>query len=148
MPRPNGYLLDTNVVVALVRNNDLGSYLDSTYRLTAGIQPFYVSVVLLGEVRALALKFGWAAARQASLVSLLALFTPLDISYEDVLQAYADIDAHSEAHGRTMGKNDLWMAATARAFDLTLLTTDTDFDHLHGAWIDLEWVDPTSKLPP
>ncbi len=145
MPRPNGYLLDTNVVVALVRNNDLGKYLDRTYRLTAGIHSFYVSVVLLGEVRALAQKFGWGPARQASLASLLTLFTPLDISYEDVLQAYADIDAYSEAHGRTMGKNDLWMAATARAFDLTLLTTDTDFDHLQPAWMDREWVDPASK---
>jgi len=61
MPRPNGYLLDTNVLVALVRNNDLGKYLDRTYQLTAGIHAFYVSIVVLGEVRALAQKLGGQA---------------------------------------------------------------------------------------
>jgi predicted nucleic acid-binding protein len=87
MPWPNGYLLDTNVVVALVRNNDLGKYLNTTYRLAAGIHPFYVSVVVLGEARALAQKFGWGPARRASLVRTLALFAALDISSDDVLQA-------------------------------------------------------------
>jgi len=148
MPRPNGYLLDTNVLVALVRNNDLGKYLDRTYQLTSGIHAFYVSVVVLGEARALAQKFGWGPARLASLAGTLALFTPLDISYDEVLQAYADIDAYSEARGHLMGKNDLWIAATARAYDLTLLTTDADFDHLHPAWIDREWVDPASRSSP
>ena len=43
---------------------------------------------------------------------------------------------------------------TARVFDLTVLTTDSDFDHLHDPhptrpWrVDREWVDPTSKLTP
>lgn len=29
-----------------------------------------------------------------------------------------------------MGKNDLWIAATAYVTGATLLTTDADFDHL------------------
>lgn len=31
---------------------------------------------------------------------------------------------------RNMGKNDLWIAATALYFDFPLHTTDNDFDHL------------------
>lgn len=31
---------------------------------------------------------------------------------------------------RNMGKNDLWIAATALYLDLPLHTTDNDFDHL------------------
>ena len=31
---------------------------------------------------------------------------------------------------RNMGKNDLWIAATALYFDMVLHTTDNDFDHL------------------
>lgn len=145
MARPSGYLLDTNIVVAHIRANDLGKYLNRTYHLTAGAYPFHVSVVVWGELRALAQKFAWGPAKRVLLTNALALFKPLDINYDDLLQAYADIDTYSEAHGRKMGKNDLWIAATARAFDLTLLTTDTDFNHLHPAWIDLEWVDPASK---
>jgi tRNA(fMet)-specific endonuclease VapC len=30
-----------------------------------------------------------------------------------------------------MGKNDLWIAATAYALDIPLMTADSDFDHLH-----------------
>jgi predicted nucleic acid-binding protein len=145
MPRPNGYLLDTNILVALIRNNDLGKYLDRIYRLTSASGPLYVSVVVFGEASALALKFGWGAAKQAALTATLALFSPLDIFYQDVIEAYARIDAHSEASGFVMGKNDLWIAATAHVFDLTLLTTDHDFDHLHGNWVDRDWVDPASK---
>lgn len=39
---------------------------------------------------------------------------------------------------RNMGKNDLWIAATASALDLTLLTTDRDFDHLHLPLLSLQ----------
>jgi predicted nucleic acid-binding protein len=36
-----------------------------------------------------------------------------------------------------MGKNDIWIAATASVFDLKLVTTDKDFDHLEEEYIDL-----------
>ena len=148
MPRPNGYLLDANIVVGLVPNNALGQYLDRTYRLTAGGFPFYVPIVVVGELRALALKWRWGPGRLARLAKTAALFTRLDISAEAVLDAYAAIDSHSTSVGADMGKNDVWIAATARACNATLLTTDKDFDHLHGTWIDREWEDPTSKLKP
>jgi predicted nucleic acid-binding protein len=45
-----------------------------------------------------------------------------------------------------MGKNDLWIAALARTYDMTILTTDTDFDHLHtGGILDRILVDLASK---
>ncbi|MBK9016619.1 MAG: PIN domain-containing protein [Saprospiraceae bacterium] len=42
---------------------------------------------------------------------------------------------------RNMGKNDLWIAATAHATQATLLTTDMDFNHLDGVFFDLERID-------
>lgn len=145
MPRPNGYLLDTNVVIAPTRNNDLGKYLDRTYQLTSGVFGIYTSVVVLAETTALALKLGWNSMKQGTLSTILGFFTPLDIFDSDVIQAYAEIDAYSDATGIRMGKNDLWIAATAKRNDLTLLTTDKDYDHLHPTHIDLTWVNPTSK---
>lgn len=38
---------------------------------------------------------------------------------------------------RSMGKNDLWIAATASILSAKLLTTDNDFDHLDGVYLDL-----------
>lgn len=146
MARPNGYLLDTNIVVALVRDNALGKYLDRTYRLTVGGHPFFVPFVVVGELQALALKWVWGAGRQARLTNSLLLFTRLDMSGDPILNTYANLDSQSAARGIDMGKNDLWIAAVAQVYDLTLLTTDHDFDHLHMAGlVDVEWVDPNSK---
>ena len=39
-----------------------------------------------------------------------------------------------------MGKNDLWIAATSSVYDLVLLTTDKDFNHLDGEYLNLEYI--------
>jgi tRNA(fMet)-specific endonuclease VapC len=148
MPLPGGYLLDTNILLALLRRNDLGRFLDATYGLAAPVVPLSVCVVTVGELYALAIKFGWGAARRSALNARLRRCAWLDINDPRVLTTYGEIDAWSHARGRTMGKNDIWIAATARVTNATLLTTDTDFDHLHGTWVDREWVDPASKLGP
>jgi predicted nucleic acid-binding protein len=41
-----------------------------------------------------------------------------------------------------MGKNDLWIAASASLAGATLITTDKDFDHLHGKFVEVVWLDP------
>jgi tRNA(fMet)-specific endonuclease VapC len=131
MPPPGGYLLDTNILVHLVRMDDLGRYLDSTYSLSGGSNRFIVSIVTWGELKALAIGFGWGPARRADMLVMLGGFREADINDPSVLDAYADIDAWSRATGCKMGKNDLWIAATALVTGTTLLTTDKDFDHLH-----------------
>ncbi len=50
-------------------------------------------------------------------------------------------DAPPPKPARSMGKNDLWIAATAHASGAVLVTTDRDFDHLHGIWLNREFVD-------
>jgi tRNA(fMet)-specific endonuclease VapC len=69
-------------------------------------------------------------------------FTVADINSEPIIDAYAAIDAFSEEQGRRMEKNDLWIAATARATGARLLTTDKDYDHLDPTMIKREWIDP------
>ena len=41
-----------------------------------------------------------------------------------------------------MGKNDLWIAATAALLGLKLVTTDADFNHLHQIFIEVHTVKP------
>jgi len=43
-----------------------------------------------------------------------------------------------------MGKNDLWIAATALHTGLPLLTTDKDFLFLNKNLLNILWVDPDS----
>lgn len=148
MPLPGGYLLDTNILVALIRGKAFGQYLDATYGLRAGRNAFTLCVVTIGEMYALAGKFQWGAPRRAALDQLLTGFSVIDISDQQILQAYGEIDAFADRSGHPMGKNDIWIAATARVISSTILTSDKDFDHLHGTWVQREWVDPASKLTP
>ena len=117
------------------------------------MNPFLLSIVTVGELHSLTHQFGWGTAKKRALETLLGDFTWVDINNRAILLAYREIDAWSPSVGRTMGKNDVWIAATARVTNTTLLTTDRDFDHLHPAnptrsWqVDREWIDPTSNLP-
>jgi predicted nucleic acid-binding protein len=40
-----------------------------------------------------------------------------------------------------MGKNDLWIAATASVLEATLLTLDHDFNHLRNEFLQVETID-------
>jgi len=39
---------------------------------------------------------------------------------------------------RNMGKNDLWIAATAYVTEATLLTMDKDFEHLKDVYLKMK----------
>ena len=45
-------------------------------------------------------------------------------------------------HFSDLGKNDLWIAATASTYALTLVTTDQDFGHLKDIYLKLSTINP------
>lgn len=143
------FLLDTNVVVALVRGQGLGQYIDSKFGLSASNRNHMVSVVSHGEVRVLASRNGWGKEKLAALENALSSLVTIDIGIVDVIDAYVEIDLLSQKHpkgARNMGKNDIWIAACAKASGATLLTTDKDFDHLNPETLAVKFVDPSSRL--
>lgn len=54
---------------------------------------------------------------------------PID---EAVSRAWAQMRAYVGALGQKVGVNDMWIAATAAAHEIPVLTQDGDFDHLNG----------------
>jgi len=40
-----------------------------------------------------------------------------------------------------MGKNDLWIAATASVLNAALVAIDHDFDHLSSVFLDVIYID-------
>lgn len=44
-----------------------------------------------------------------------------------------------------MSKNDLWIAATAHVTGATVLSTDKDFAHLDGVWLEYRFVDQKTR---
>ncbi|SFH82809.1 type II toxin-antitoxin system VapC family toxin [Planctomicrobium piriforme] len=151
MPRTPGLLLDTNIIVHLLRNGELGQSIDSAYQLRTSLASSLICVVTIGEMRSLARKLKWGQRKQDELQQTLEELVWIDISSDAVLDAYSEIDDFSEKvvkPARPLGQNDIWIAAVARATGATLLTTDKDFDHLQGKFIDRIWIDPTRRSSP
>lgn len=142
MAQASSYLLDTNILLHLIRGNNLGQTIDQIYNLRSSLGTSMISVVTVGESYSLARKFNWGQDKCESLEKLLDEIVWIDINHPDILDAYAILDHESQKLGRTMGKNDVWIAATARTANVPLLTTDRDFDHLHGTFVTLNFVDP------
>ncbi|NOT59382.1 MAG: PIN domain-containing protein [Acidobacteria bacterium] len=102
-----------------------------------------ISIVTEGELRSLAIQWKWRARKKDQMRFYLQYFLRVLVDSPIVFEAYEAIDAYSESIGRTMGKNDLWIAAAASAMNATLITTDKDFHHLQPEYIPaIDWIDP------
>ena len=148
------FILDTGILLGLTRGQQWAKGAFDLLELHDPETTVFTSVVCHGEMLALAEKKGWGEPKRRELGRVLAGLPQVDISKRDILKAYALVDAWT--HGRpvaapgdapppkpanSMGKNDLWIAATAHATRAVLVTTDRDFDHLHGVWLNRELVD-------
>ena len=144
------YFLDTNVILSFVRKNAVAKAVSHIINLTDDNEIF-ISVVSTGELWSIANQSQWGAARRGDLNNFLTLYQRADINDNAIIQRYADIDAFSQnrlvdrplgTSARNMGKNDLWIAASASLAGASLITTDKDFDHLHGTFVEVIWLDP------
>ena len=126
-------LLDTNLVIAHIRQGELVP------------AETLISVVIAAELEAFALKADWGYQKVYVMRSILERFRPIAIA-EALIPTYAFLYAYSQGKlketplpagltARNMGKNDLWLAATALYLDEELHTTDNDFDHLAPAGV-------------
>lgn len=139
------YLLDTNVLLLLVRGGEWGRSIDARYGLRSTKQRSLVSIVSHGEIRVLARRNGWGEVKLQALQEALNGLVTVDINRPGVIDAYVELELASQGHqagARNMGKNDLWIAACARAANVTLLTTDNDFEHLVPSHLDVEVIVP------
>jgi len=146
------YLIDTNIIVHFVRDLALYKAVENDYQIFESPNKVVISEVSIGEIYSLSKRNRWGERRMERLERFLSSLTVAPISYHpDIYRAYAIIDAYSQSKhptfslpqgmtARNMGKNDVWIAATAYILRATLVTTDKDFDHLQR-FFGLEWVE-------
>lgn len=143
------FLLDTNILIAYSRDNDLSKRIESDLELFSPQNRLMISVVSLGELESIILKSRLGQRRSEVISRLLRGIAILDVNVESIIHMYGKIDAFSQGRlaenpvafsARNMGKNDLWIAATAATFELTLVTMDKDFDHLAETFLNLKYV--------
>ena len=135
-------VLDTSVVVHLVRHNEVGERIDRDYGLTSRADRPLVSIVTVGEVMYLADYFGWGVEKKQVLRDLLSQLVVVDVGQGDIVSRYASLAAHARRNGLNIGDNDAWIAATAAAANACLLTADKDFDRIHPKFVNRIWIDP------
>lgn len=134
------FILDTNILMAFVRGNTLFQTANTRCQLLDNDAQLFISVVSFAEIQVLAKRNAWGDAKLKKLAAFIDVAILLDIFTQDtaLMQAYVDIDIYSNSMGRKMGKNDLWIAATAKVTNASLVITDGDFDHLSVSMLKLE----------
>jgi tRNA(fMet)-specific endonuclease VapC len=114
-----------------------------------------ISLVTVAEIRSLSIQFRWGAIRRAKMEELLFRLAILDINAPEIIDRYVEIDCYSKGKHLTrssnfsaikMGKNDLWIAATASVYECKLLTMDLDFGHLRDEFIDVVYITPSTFM--
>lgn len=142
------FLLDTNILVHYIRKPELLSDFENKHQLFDNQNVALISIVTDEEMKSLAIQFGCGEKKKHQLDRLLGYFLKVPVQTEKQIKVYAEIDAYSKHKdpirnypagysSKTVGKNDLWIAATAKVTNSTLVTTDNDFDHLDGVFIDI-----------
>lgn len=118
-------LLDTSVLIAIEHGRPL--------RTEAMPETTAISVVTKAELRVGIFAAEDIETRDRRLMTFeLAnriVSLPVD---EAVSRAWAQMRAYAGASGQRVRINDMWIAATAAAYEIPVLTQDGDFDALNG----------------
>ena len=133
-------ILDTNILVHYVRDDTTWARIRMDYQLLVVEPTPLISIVTAGELRSLARQRNWGQDKRDRMEFALGYFKIVPVDTPEQIAIYAEIDNFCLERGRVMGKNDLWIAATAALTDARLLTSDADFESLDGVFLNLEWV--------
>ena len=136
------YLLDTNIIINLVRNSN--KQLVGKIRDIIANKDIFISLVSFAEIKSFSYQNNWGESKIIKLDNFFNSINILEIN-QDLIDIYVEIDSFSQGKHKTilsnfsknMGKNDLWIASTAKYSNLTLITTDNDFNHLDPYFIKI-----------
>jgi tRNA(fMet)-specific endonuclease VapC len=143
-------LYDTGILIYIVRDTSTDENVRKMINPN-GLEEF-ISVVNKAEALSIANRNSWGKAKILKLNRLFHGITIVDISDDSIIEKYVEIDVFSqkqrgsrkEDSPRNMGKNDLWIAATASCLDFELITTDKDYDHLQNEFLERSYFPPES----
>ncbi len=150
------YVLDTGILLGYMRGAVYSEFIEKEFKISEPPNISLISVVSIGELYALSFRLKWGNDKKEKLNELIRRIPYMNINHQDILNKYAEIDAYSQGYhphkkrpegmsAKNMGKNDIWIAATAAVSLATLLTTDHDFDHLNKIFLNVEYIDPKMK---
>ena len=123
--------LDTNAVSALLEGDA------ALLELLDGVVRFALPVIVVGEYR-----FGLQRSRHrkrlATMLDELVAESDLLVVDDHTTLHYAQVREALRARGRPLPENDVWIAALCRQHERTLVSRDSDFQHV-AALSSLRW---------
>jgi len=118
-------LVDTNVIIRLLRADE------RSIELFNQADSICVPAIVAGE-----LFYGAenSTLKQENLEIFSNFLSHYEIAYVDlsIAQTYGEIKAQLKKDGITMPENDIWIAATAKVRQYTLITFDSHFSKIDG----------------
>ncbi len=124
------FLLDTNIVIALFANEA------SVVEQLQAAEEVFVPAVVLGELYFGALKSRRSQANTERVSDFAARSTVLACDSR-VAMAYGLIKSQLATKGRPIPENDLWIAAVATQYGLTLVSRDLHFGEIDSLSVRL-----------
>lgn len=119
----NRYLLDTNAIIALQRENE------TLKKLLSTADDVFVPVVAVGELYYGAYRSQRVEENRQNVAAFIASRVVLNVD-TDTADVYGQVKQGLRAKGRPIPENDIWIAAIAIQYDLTLIADDAHFDEV------------------
>ncbi len=146
--------IDTNILVHLLRNSPVVPRIRQAFKEHNIKDTILLSIVSIGEIQSIALQRNYGKKKHTRIKQLLQEFLVIPIKSLDLVEKYAEIDAYSQGtlankplpegmSARNMGKNDIWIAATAAIANAILFSTDKGLTHLDGQFFPFVYIDQT-----
>ena len=120
MPPAGRYLLDTNILIAVLAGES------GALAAVGTAAAVFLPSVALGELFYGAQQSGRPVENTRAIEVLAAAGTVLSCGLETA-RRYGEMKARLRARGTPIPENDIWIAALAREHDLTLATRDSHF---------------------
>jgi tRNA(fMet)-specific endonuclease VapC len=121
----NGDMLDTNVIIKYLAGDKTAK------RLIDNVSEILVPVIVVGELQYGAQKSSKTEYNLTLFASFLSNFKIIPVD-ENIAAIYGEIKEQLRASGSNIPENDVWIAATAKSLQCSLLTYDAHFKSVDG----------------
>ena len=119
------FLLDTNIVIAIFANEV------AVLQHIAQAEEVYIPVVVIGELYYGAFNSGQAAKNLKKIDEFTLSINKLDTNLATAKQ-YGIIKKQLKEKGKPIPENDIWIAAIAMQYQLTLVSRDNHLSYIDG----------------
>jgi len=119
------FLLDTNIVIGLFQAEE------AIINRLKQINHIFVPSIVIGELYFGAYNSG-KPKENVNRVSEFSLKSAILCSDQHTAKIYGEIKAKLKSLGKPIPENDIWIAAIAKQYDLTLISRDIHFQNVSG----------------